>query len=383
MKAKKKKNWIELLLKIVAISSLSIGLIILAFFTFFLCNNFIIASTLEQGEIIENSGNIGDFFGGVIGSFWALTGVFLLYLTLNMQKEELVNQRTELQNTREVFEIQKFENTFFNLLQNQKHLLSELKIEAPVIDRDFGKFDVQIKLHTGTNALIECRSQLATVFDILSNPNSTMCDQSDFQHQLANLLMEYVHFEQKKTNVNLEVDIENAAFIDEANALLQSFKRAYYTDFFNIHEKDIKIFSQIDSKTKCELAYGIFFEKYGPTIGHYFRNFYHILKFLDKIDPLVKPDAKDQNESLIATTDFIQYAQFIQAQMSSSELLMVFYNASCFTKVLQLINRYGLLENLSSNLLIDEDHNGAFGITLKKVDSYFRQNIYNSTTINE
>ncbi len=92
----------------------------------------------------------------------------------------------------------------------------------------------------------------------------------------------------------------------------------------------------------------------------------------------MNPYPKSQPSLSVASSDSIQYAQFIQAQMSSPELLMVFYNASCFTKALKLINRYNLLENLSSNLLIDEDHNGAFGITLKKVDSYFRQNIYNS-----
>ncbi len=38
-------------------------------------------------------------------------------------------------------------------------------------------------------------------------------------------------------------------------------------------------------------------------------------------------------------------------------------------KLLELANRYNLLENLSSNLLIDEDHNGAFG----KVDMKISQ----------
>ncbi len=131
MKPKENIKQLEFWLRIAAFISLAVGFFILAGFTVFLCRNFVIAWNISQDNIIETTGSIGDFIGGVIGSFWALTGVFLLYLTLKMQKEELVNQRTELQNTREVFETQKFENTFFNLLQNQKHLLSELKDRNP------------------------------------------------------------------------------------------------------------------------------------------------------------------------------------------------------------------------------------------------------------
>ena len=54
-------------------------------------------------------GQVGDFIGGFSGTLFTLVGVVLLFETLALQ-------RTELGESRKVFEKQQFENTFFNLL---------------------------------------------------------------------------------------------------------------------------------------------------------------------------------------------------------------------------------------------------------------------------
>lgn len=91
----------------------------------------------------EIYGQIGDYIGGTAGSIWALAGVILFYLalreqrkdlkinhrTLELQVEELEKQRSEMEHSRKIFEmqlktqdLQRFENTFFKLLNlhNQK-----------------------------------------------------------------------------------------------------------------------------------------------------------------------------------------------------------------------------------------------------------------------
>lgn len=355
-------------LSVLAFVCVCLGLGIMIFFVSFIFINlkFSWGHNVSK-ETIETIGNIGDFFGGVLGSFWALTAVFLLYLTLKMQKEELVNQRTELQNTRTVFEIQKFESTFFNLLQNQKHLLSELKIEAPIIEASLGKFNARTEVFTGLNVLIECRNQLAIVFDVLSSKGKY--DKDEIQRQLDNLLFEF-------RNENHTVDTNNEDYKERIESLLRVFKRAHFADFYSITNKEKKLFRELTMDKKCELAYGIFSEVYSPVIGHYFRHLYQMLKFIDLSEKSLESLTQVQSQGSSSKHNFNQYAQFIQSQMSSPELLMSFYNAACFTKALNLINQYNLLENLSYNLLIDESHNGSFKITLKKVDTYFRDTIY-------
>lgn len=96
----------------------------------------------------------GDFIGGVVGSLWSLAGVILFYvalteqrkdiqinretletqvLALNQQIEEFRLQTEELSETRKVFQeqsetlkIQRFENTFFQLLSLHHELVDKL-----------------------------------------------------------------------------------------------------------------------------------------------------------------------------------------------------------------------------------------------------------------
>lgn len=72
---------------------------------------------------------LGEALGGTIGSLFTLVSVILFYKTLRTQQEELTAQKNELTLTRQVFEQQRFENTFFQLLNNFQTLKNN--IEAP------------------------------------------------------------------------------------------------------------------------------------------------------------------------------------------------------------------------------------------------------------
>lgn len=61
----------------------------------------------------EVTGQFGDFVGGVIGTFFALTGTFLIYLTFQEQAKE--NKRTA------------FEATFFEMIRLYRENVSELR----------------------------------------------------------------------------------------------------------------------------------------------------------------------------------------------------------------------------------------------------------------
>ena len=63
----------------------------------------------------ELTGVIGDFFGGVVGTLFALVSVLLFYLAFQHQKREL-------KSTNEAFRQQQFENTFFYFLKNQNDI---------------------------------------------------------------------------------------------------------------------------------------------------------------------------------------------------------------------------------------------------------------------
>ena len=76
-------------------------------------------------------------------------------------------------------------------------------------------------------------------------------------------------------------------------------------------------------------------------------------------------DTKDDVVRLQITKRYYELVQFVQAQMSTRELLMVFYNSFSFPKLRDLLIKYNLLENLTVENLIDKSHNCIFDYHLK------------------
>jgi hydroxymethylpyrimidine pyrophosphatase-like HAD family hydrolase len=91
-----------------------------------------------------------------------------------------------------------------------------------------------------------------------------------------------------------------------------------------------------------EDAFHNFFLRYQSDLGHYWRNLDNILEFIDKKNP---------------EAEFF-YSNLLRAQLSSHELLLLFYN--CLShygdkKFKPLIEKYYFLQNLPRQALIDMD----------------------------
>lgn len=90
-------------------------------------------------------------------------------------------------------------------------------------------------------------------------------------------------------------------------------------------------------------AYLQFYRKHQAEIGHYFRNLYNTVKFVDLSD----------------TPDKRLYTNLIRAQLSSYELVLLFYNTlselGC-QKFKPLIEKYTLLKTLDEALLFESDN---------------------------
>ena len=124
---------------------IGISLLIIGLFFFLYKSSFNIKNEVDTSKLSE----FGDYFGGVIGAIWSLAGVILLYVALDEQRkdikinqnalikqiEEFELQRVELSETREIFKeqsitlkIQRFENTFFQLINLYNEIISNLQI---------------------------------------------------------------------------------------------------------------------------------------------------------------------------------------------------------------------------------------------------------------
>lgn len=80
-----------------AFASIIIGIVIFIKFMIKLSANY----TTEGGNILlQETGQVGDFIGGVVGAIWSLTGVLLFYATLRLQSKELSENRKHFQLSR-------------------------------------------------------------------------------------------------------------------------------------------------------------------------------------------------------------------------------------------------------------------------------------------
>lgn len=103
----------------------------------------------------------------------------------------------------------------------------------------------------------------------------------------------------------------------------------------------------VDHKASCIAAYDAFANYRQVVVGHYFRTFYNIVKFIDKS----------------SIEDKQTYINILRAQLSSSELNLLFYN--CLSdygshKFKPYIEQFGLLENMMLSNLIRQDHKGLY-----------------------
>jgi hypothetical protein len=93
----------------------------------------------------------------------------------------------------------------------------------------------------------------------------------------------------------------------------------------------------------CLAVYDRFADYRQDAVGHYFRTFYNIVKFIEKSQ----------------VEDKQTYINILRAQLSSSELYLLFYN--CLSKYgsqkfKPYVEQFGLLENLTLANLIRREH---------------------------
>ena len=116
----------------------------------------------------------------------------------------------------------------------------------------------------------------------------------------------------------------------------------FYTRLRN-RSMDTNRFPRGATYESLRIVYAELYKEIQADVGNYFRNLYHIIKFVDRSQ----------------VDDKRMYTNLVRAQLSSHELLLLFYN--CLThlgeeKFKPLIEKYALLKNMPIDELIDESH---------------------------
>ena len=326
-------------LEFIAYFFTAIGFLVMVIFILKLSSAYCIGGNFTDEEMAI-TGQVGDFMGGVIGSIWALAGVFLYFSAIKMQNNELENQSKFRKEDAIMDSLKDFEKTFFSLLLIQQRIKEGLSAEF-------------------SNAKWENKHHLVEV--------KTKCSGNDFFYEAHIVLKKlYAFCQRDKYLLNLHPDIE-LPYAKDSNAQKMLFK-AYDEDlavsnmgFYEALFEKVK--NQPDELSRCKAIYFLFFTHYSSTIGHYCRHLYNILKYMDQtqLDIIVmvrnnfsKEERKGKIQNIL--TRFKRYSAFLQSEISSSEMCILFYNSLIYPKARKLYLRYNLLENLQDIHLIKYEH---------------------------
>lgn len=269
------KYWIELV-------TLLIGLIAI--------NLIFIAGVYRETDTVNAAaaGQLGDFVGGYIGTFFTLFSVVFLYRTLNHQRETST--------------LEKFETKYFELIKMHRDNVAEISI-----GNDSGR-KIFVALIREFRAILKLITPLAR----------------EFQPHL--------------TNEDLFIISYYALFFGvgpNSTRMLRSALSDYDQDFIEglIITLDSSVHKD-NAKVERGLKY-VPFEGHQSRLGHYYRHLYQTICYVDK-----------QNLDI----NKYDYIKTIRAQLSTHEQALLFINSlSPIGKTWneeKLITRYRLIKNI-------------------------------------
>jgi hypothetical protein len=221
----------------------------------------------------------GSFAGGAVSSLWSLAGLFFIYVAFLGQRQQLLIQQLEIKFSQLELKSTRLE------LEGQKNQMIEQNITLKQ-QRFENTFFQLLGIHTSIVSSMDLRS--------IQQPSSVVAEGRDCFKNFYKRL-------RGKILASNEATIENTI--------------EGYNQFYNDNQNNV---------------------------GHFFRNLYHIMKFIDNSE-----------------VDRKTYSNFVRAQLSSHELILLFYN--CISphgneKFKPLIEKYALLKNMNQNLVFNREH---------------------------
>ena len=255
----------------------------------------------------EKFGQFGDFFGGVAGSIWSLAGIILFYVALKEQREDFKTNSKVLQ-------------TQTNTLEQQ---IREFELQRDELRETREVFKIQ----TDT---IQIQQFESTFFSLLN-----------LHHQIVNSISHSVQknkFPNQRHKLTESEKQEKIEIAYHGRDVLELYQKKFI-EIYN-YKKYNENYSN-DSLLLTE-SYEFFFNKFNSDLGHYFRNLYHLFKFVN--------NSKVSNKQ--------QYTSLIRAQLSNPELFLLYYNgiSNYGNKFLPLMKQYDILKNFSKPEFISENN---------------------------
>lgn len=324
---------------------------------------FILLNHFNQKFVIESFngelGVVGDFLGGTTVGLLSLTSILFVTAAIVMQKKELKLQREEVEKTRMEYAVtnatmkkQQFDSTFFNMINLHHSITKDIMIsettgrivmrqvlknihdvyEKNVYENYISKLKNEILLGEENllndlilnEFIVSKRDEFSeTGIRHIYNKYGYVYDDElilidNFRKSLKNgtneewndieiKIREDFTKEVASGTININEYLGNIDFKKAVNSYSTPYIEKFKQEFINEPLKELKVeaFEKVYNDLEGQL-------------GHYFRNLYHIVKLID--DQTFFEDVTENNK------EQQKYRAILRAQLSSYELLVLFYN---------------------------------------------------------
>ena len=280
-------------------------------------------------------GLFGDKFGAVNSLFSGLAfaaiifTIFLQMRELSLQREEVQKNRQQVAEQNKLLSRQRFETTFFNLLELQSNMTAKLDMLSATGWKAHSAFQA---------ALLEADSDFCIYKALGKLPREMVIRIRDAREVDESQYPEL-----------------NVADISTLTEAIQKVPRAFETFLDN----DIEM-----HRAKIKAAYEKTAAAHLENFSHYFRCLYNMLRF---VHDHLELDASEKK----------RYASILRSQLSDAELICLFYNSLMpyeipgrpmelgFPKLGKLLKEYDILHNMNHADVIHRTHLEIFSLSYK------------------
>lgn len=221
-------------------------------------NLFIQSKELKLNEV-------GDFIGGTVASLWSLSGLFFIYIAFLGQQKQMLFQNLELQFNR--FEVK---STRFELKEQKLQMIEQNK---------------SIKLQRFENTffnMINLLHEIVNSIDIIEEKENIVTRLGGSMVEQFNNAEKHTHFLTKKGK---------DCFVSFRKELLENYESLSLKD-----EEEIK---------KIKIAFRDFYYKNEPDLRHYIQNVFQIALFIEKSEIENKNDYVELFRSQFSTNELV------------------------------------------------------------------------------
>lgn len=254
-----------------------------------------------------------NFWAVYVSSGIAIANALLLYATLKSQNESIVN-------TKEAHRQERFETTFFNLLDYQRRLTEEIVINYEYVDENLNTSSQEVK---GREAFSYANNEIRQISNSLTSGISSTYNYDD-------IIPEWEKLKEELAGEDIDGKISEYGI-----AKLKEFRNKaiikHHNKVYSICDEDRQNYP-----SNSTIPYKLFMQKWKPSFERYIRNLECLLQHMCEEHQL---HGKWRQK----------YIKFLQSQMTRDELQLIETHAQSFPDFNMLLVKTHLTEIVTNN----------------------------------